>query len=567
MKNFYKLILFFVLFCFCFIIQSQDFIFSDNLKKGMTGYALTVFEGDTIDKIPVEILGVLKNFTPGENRVIIKVMGPIVEKAGIIQGMSGSPVYINNQLAGAISFGWAFGKEPIGGLTPIENMLDIEKYDQIPESKQNINFSLEPTLDPIFNPEKSSFLSKELEKFLKTSMFVQSGFNSLPFDTFEQGGVDYNSSTNLKPGSSLAVALVRGDISLYSIGTVTYINKDKVFAFGHPIYNLGHIAFPMHNSDIIAIYPSLNISNKIGIIGKEIGTVVEDRSSGIFGILKKTPSMVPIHVKLNLANELKTYNFEIVNHEILSPYLTNLSLNNILQTAIKNIGYSTYNIRGSIEIENHDSIILESISANIQTAPIASTFASLIQAIIQNPYEKIRIKSINIELKPSENLFIADLVKVKSSSAKSKPGDNIHLQLYIRPFQKEVFIKNLSLKIPESLKPGNYTIVVGDGFSIMQNESKNIKTKIETLDGYIRLINRFLKPNKVYISISEKTDAIFMGESIQSSLPSSIREIVTDTSAHIPKSNKWKEALSVNILTTDFIINGFSTIPIKILQK
>jgi len=567
MKFTFKIFIFLTIILSYSLNFSRDFIFSSNLKPGMKGYALTVFQGTKVEKIPIEIIGVLENVTPGENRVIIKVGGEIVKNAGIIQGMSGSPVYINNKLAGAISFGWAYGKEPIGGLTPIESMLEIEKHFQISSSQQKIRFTVEPSLDPIFKTDDKSFLSENLKKMLSSSVMVQSGFSSLPFNTVAKGGSDNQISSKIIEGSSLAVALVTGDISLYSIGTVTYVNKNKVFAYGHPIYNLGHIAFPMHSAKILTIYPSLNISNKIGVIGKEVGTVLEDRSAGIFGLLKKKPSMIPVNIKISFQNYTKNYNYNIVNHEILSPYLTNLTVNNILQTAVKNIGFSTYNMRGTIKLKNHKPIILESISANIQTAPISSAIASLLQTIIQNPFEKVDIDSISIEMKPSENLFLADLVKIKSNSTKAVPGDTLHLQLYIRPFQKELFIKNVSLKIPLTVKPGKYSILVGDGYSIMKNDSKNLKTRIETLDGYIRLVNRFLKPNKVYISISKKTDAFFMGETIQSSLPNSIKETVTDTSNHIPKSKKWKESLSFNILTTDFIINGFSTIPVEILKK
>ncbi len=546
---------------------SQNYIFSNNLKNNMEGYALTVFKGEKIEKIPVKIIGVLKNVVPGENRVIIRVKGDIVEKAGIVQGMSGSPVYIEGKLAGAISFGWAYGKEPIGGLTPIESMLEIEKAYKSGRKTGKIRFTQEPSLNPIFNPDESSFLPDSLKKAFNSTTLVQSGFVTLPFETFAQGGTDYNVSSELKPGSSLAVALVRGDISLYSIGTVTFLKNNRVFGYGHPIYNLGDIAFPMHTAEILTVYPSVNVSNKIGIIGKEVGTIVEDRSAGIMGILKLKPSMIPVNIKIALKDNSKNYNFEIVNHEILSPYLTNLTINNILQSVIKNIGFQTYNIRGKIEMENHNPIVLESISANIQTAPIAASFASLVQGVIQNPFEPVRIKNISIEMKPTEKLLMAQLIKVKTSKTKVNPGDNLHLQLYIKPFQQEGFIKNVSLPIPKNIKQGSYKITIGDGYSIMKAQSKNLKTRIETLDGYIRLVNRFLKPNKVYISISKETDAFFMGETVQSSLPESIKETVSDTSKHIPKSKKWKEALTVNILTTDFIISGFTSIPITVVKN
>ena len=548
---------------FSLMSYSQELIYSNSLKPGMKGYGLTVYKGEKIEKFNVEILGVLKNMMPGENRVLIRCEGPIVNKAGIIAGMSGSPVYINGKLAGAVSFGWEFGKEPIGGLTPIEDMLDVINTYSSGKAKE-IMFEKVPDIEDIINPKPENFMPERLKKFFSSNDFLATGFESLPFASSGTGGIDSTFYQKPKEGAPIAVALTRGDLNLYAIGTITYVKNNYILAFGHPMFGLGHVSIPIHSAKILAIYPSYKSSNKIGIIGKEMGALVEDRSAAILGIKGKKAYMIPINIKLNLKSKTKEYSIEVAEEPLLTPFLVNLVFSSVLQNATKTVGFSTYNLRGKIKVKGYPDIVLNSLitGANYQTTVFQ--IASLVSAVIQNPYVKARIEGISVDLNFVEDIRFAQIMKVKSSATKVKRGKSVHLQVYLKPFQRDTIIKNVIIKVPKTIKPGKYYIELGDGFTIMKRQSKVLARRIETLDGFIRLVNRFLRNNKVYVSLAGTTNAVFMGESVQPDLPGSIVDTIKTQSAYIPKTNKWKEYYSVDILTLPYVIKGYYLVPIKV---
>ncbi len=564
-----KKLFFSAIFLISVLSFSTEPIPSTQLQKGMKGYGLTVFEGNRIEKFPVEVLGLLRNQTPGENRVLVRCGGSVIENAGIIAGMSGSPVYFDGRLAGAISFGWEFGKEPIGGLTPIENMQSVTSLYGTRGTEHSLRFEEIPDISKILNPDSRNFFPKELKQAFNRGYFVSSGFQELPFSTGSASfaGEAMDAPKKLKPGGAIAVALTRGALNLYAIGTVTSIDGNYVLAFGHPMFGLGSISVPMHTATILATYPSFKTSNKLGVIGAAVGTVVEDRSAAILGVLGRKADMIPMTVKINFGDTSKTYSLELAEHPLLSPFLTNLAVNTILTTACETVGLHSFNLRGRIDISDHPSLKLDAMVIGTSMAGISGQVASLVQAVLQNPYDRVHIRGITLNLNYSEQLRLAQLIKVKSSKARVHPGETVHLQLYLKPFQRELFIKNITLAIPENMKPGNYHVEIGDGFSIMKRESKLLKRKIESLDGFIRLVNNFLRNNKLYVGLAEKTSALYMGESVQSSLPGSVMETVEMQGVHIPRTGKWREFRAVDVLTLDDVVQGYFSFPLKIVAR
>ncbi|PJB79544.1 MAG: hypothetical protein CO090_05140 [Acidobacteria bacterium CG_4_9_14_3_um_filter_49_7] len=564
-----KKLLFSAIFLISFLSYSVDPIPSSQLKKGMTGYGLTVFEGNHIEKFPVEVLGLLQNQTPGENRVLVRCGGPVIEKAGIISGMSGSPVYFDGKLAGAISFGWEFGKEPIGGLTPIENMQSVTRQYGTRGSTHTLRFEDIPDINKILNPDSKSFYPRELQQAFKQGFFVSSGFRDLPFSAVSASfaGEATDAPGTLKPGGAVAVALTRGSLNLYAIGTVTSVEGSYVLAFGHPLFGLGSISIPMHTASVLTTYPSIKSSNKLGAIGTDVGIVVEDRSAAILGVLGRKADMIPMTVKVNFGSTSTTYSLELAEHPLLTPFLTNLAVNNILNTACETVGLHSFNLKGRIDMSGHPSLKLDAMVIGTSMAGISGQITSLVQAVLQNPYDQVHIKGITLDLNYAEQLRMAQLIKVKSSRARTHPGETVHLQLYLKPFQRELFIKNITLTIPENMKPGDYHVEIGDGFSIMKRESKILKQKIESLDGFIRLVNNFLRNNKLYVGLAEKTSALYMGESVQSSLPASVMETVEMQGVHIPRTEKWKEFRAVDVLTLDDVVQGYFSFPLTVVAK
>jgi len=532
----------------------------------MKGEGRSVFKGTEIESFQVEVLGLLNDQAPGENRVLIQCEGPAIDDNGIVAGMSGSPVYFDGRLAGAVAFGWEFGKKPIGGLTPIEAMRNIIQLYGTSRNEQQIRFEKLPDLNRILNPDSRSLLPDLLRERMDGNLFMSTGFRNLPFryTATAAAGQDPDAPKELQPGGAVAVGLVRGDLNLFGLGTVTEVDGTNVLAFGHPMFGLGSVSLPMHTATVLATYPSYRISNKIGAIGPEVGVIVEDRNAGIYGITGRKARMVPLTVQVNLPGGTRTYEMELADHQLLTPFLANATLNSLFTTLCVQVGFNTFNVKGRIDMDGHPPLKLEALVPDMSTGSMTAQIGSLLQSVMQNPYDRVTVTGITLSLNYTETLRIAQLMKVKADRTRVAPGGTVHLQLFIKPFQREMFIKNVTLSIPENLPEGEYTIEAGDGFSIMSRESKVLKRRIESLDGFIRMVNGFLKNNKVYTGIAETTDALFMGETVQSSLPGSITETVRMQGVHVPDTNQWKEYRAVDIVTLTDVVQGHVEFPIVV---
>ncbi len=555
-----------IILTWVFTGMATDMISSDNLRKGMKGEGRSVFKGTKIESFQVEVLGLLKDQAPGENRVLIQCEGPAVDENGIVAGMSGSPVYFDGKLAGAVAFGWEFGKKPIGGLTPIEAMRNIIQLYGTSRNEQQIRFEKLPDLNKILNPDSRSLLPDLLQEHMDGNLFMTTGFRDLPFryTAAAASGQDADAPKSLQPGGAVAVGLVRGDLNLFGLGTVTEVDGTNILAFGHPMFGLGSVSLPMHTATVLATYPSYRISNKIGAIGPEVGAVVEDRNAGIYGITGRKARMIPLTVQVNLPGGTRTYQMELADHQLLTPFLANATLNSLFTSLCVQVGFNTFNVKGRIDIDGHPPLKLEALVPDVSTGAMTAQIGSLLQSVMQNPYDRVTVTGITLSLNYTETLRMAQLMKVKADRTRVRPGGTVHLQLFIKPYQREMFIKNVTLNIPENLPDGEYTIEAGDGFSIMSRESKVLKRRIESLDGFIRMVNGFLKNNKVYTGIAERTDALFMGETVQSSLPGSITETVRMQGVHVPDTNQWKEYRSVDIVTLNDVVQGHVEFPITV---
>ncbi|HEX3113548.1 MAG TPA: SpoIVB peptidase S55 domain-containing protein [Candidatus Eisenbacteria bacterium] len=288
----------------------------DSVRTGMTGYGLTVFEGTKVDTFQVTILGVLRGYRPGANLVLARAEGHNLERTGIIAGMSGSPVYIHGKLLGAIAYAWAFNKDPVGGITPVEEMLSLfpppgqPTPDDVDQRLGLADFGADgapadtpapgtnPLEDPTgvraiaapltlsgFTPEAVSFLQPWLER---------RGFVVSPGGGYQPGVV----CDSLVPGSAVGVELIRGDWSAAAIGTLTYRDGDRLLAFGHPFVAMGWVRFPLTAATIHTIFASQQISTKVGSPSTTCGTLVADRSIGVSGELGTPPAMIPVRSRL-----------------------------------------------------------------------------------------------------------------------------------------------------------------------------------------------------------------------------------------------------------------------------
>ncbi len=472
-NNNIKKILFFILLFIPFKLSSAQYtniILLKDIRPGMKGYGKSVFKGIKIEKFNVEIVGVLKGIRPGTGLILAKIGGnKIIDKAGVIAGMSGSPIYINNKIIGALAFSWAFSKEPIAGITPIEDMLDIWKLkspEQLDSYKndyfknnffaQNDNYNLKPITTPIM----ISGLSENVINIFKKDF---DNFNLMPMIS---GGDDNNLPVpdKFEPGSAVGVNLITGDLNVSGIGTVSYVDKNKILIFGHPMFFAGNIDVPFSYAYIHTVLPSLYVSFKLGQSTKIAGKLYSDQLTGVAGDLNKTATMIPVAVDVDYFKNKKKYHYNIIKNYNFLPMFLGMSIIKSVEMTGGKLEKNTLTFKYQIIFNNNKKITLSdsiaSFSLNDSIRNSLMFLFSPITAVLLNQFKKVTVSQINVNIKVEPKIRVAKIKNIIVRKKYYKPGDDVVLNVKIKPYQGNSFLKKLKIKLPYNLKDGKFPIVV-----------------------------------------------------------------------------------------------------------
>jgi hypothetical protein len=544
----------------------------DELKEGMVGVGRTVFEGDRLDEFKVHILGVLRNVIgTRRNLILARLEGGPLANTGVIAGMSGSPVYIDGRLVGAVSYSLGqFSKEPIAGITPIDEMTEAATFAgprrqaarvelQMPLTPESLAASLRQAFSWV-RPFADS--PNDIQVFGATSVnagigtllrpiatpLTLGGFDSAVIDPVaaafrDQGFVPVmagssalaqtggsTSAAPLRPGDPIGVALMSGDLELGATGTVTDVDGDRVYAFGHPFYGLGPTAFPMTRARVLTVLPSLANSMKIASTGEVIGTVQQDRATTIAGTLGPGPALIP--VRLSLTSERgtkKTFNMAMVNDQLFTPLLAYLSIVNTLGSYERQNGAASYAIRGTASIKKYGQVAFEDLFSGDQPSVGAATYVvAPINFLLRNAFEDVQLERLDLEIDASEQPRSATLERVWIDGSKPKAGASVDLKMLLRTYRGEEFTRTLPLAIPASAT-GSLSIMVTDGVRLSQWEARELQVQpLQTrgLPQMIQVLNNARKNNRLYVRLLGRDGgAVVKGESL-SSLPPSVMAVL-----------------------------------------
>lgn len=372
--------------------EGLEFFPLSQVQPGLKGVGKTVFQGNKIEEFQVEVLGVLKNaLAPKRDIILARLSGGPLEKTGVIAGMSGSPVYVDGKLMGAVALSFPLSKEPIAGITPIEDMLSVVPGPASPQTRvaqgSAIRLARMPgssggvRLLPEQNEEnldwsqllpragaEGSFAGLRLPLQFggfpaeviqaNAHLFRQMGFEPMQGGALSGGEAKSSEKVDLLPGSMISLLLVRGDLNLNADCTVTYRKGDNLFACGHRFLLTGPAKIPFATARVLTIIPNLANSFKIDAPGQLVGSITQDRFGAIYGVIGDTGTRVPIHLKLeSTLNRTAEYNFEVVQESFLTPFLVNLSLISTLAATERMIGPSTLELKGKIQLGRGKSVV------------------------------------------------------------------------------------------------------------------------------------------------------------------------------------------------------------------
>jgi hypothetical protein len=519
---------------------SKDFISTKELHAGMIGYGKTVFHGTQIETFKVKILGILKKAIGNTDLILVRIESPYLEKRGLglVAGMSGSPVYFNGKLAGAIAYGWPFTKEPIAGVTPIKAMLTAEV--------QNKNQALalgSPKFSSIQTPvrvEDKTIILQPLDTPLCVSGFDSSAIRQLknlfPMTSVVPAGGKFSFPANvpLVPGQSVGAALMQGDMNVVATGTLTYRNGNRILAFGHPFLFMGDVDFPLVESYVHYILPSLELPFKFVSPIKEIGHVAEDRLYGIGGVLGFPAHMVPIDMTIldQERNILHHYHVDVIQHPNLTPKLAALAIQQAIPATAKLSGGATAAIDYTIRFKGFPAIHKKDLVFSEDNIPIAASTEILkpIFQVVQNEFQPVPLQSIKVNVKIKPGLSVATIQKIALDKQTVKPGGKILLHVWLKPYNGKTVVKSFSLNIPNNIE-GTVSLGVSGGIGeeeLLKNLSQPPAVP-QNVNQIIKQIQREAPNNALVIAFQFPRSAMNLDGESFSNFPESYINLLKST--------------------------------------
>jgi len=516
--------------------QSSEILPLSEVHPGMQGYAYTIFAGDQIEKFDLEVLGIMPNFLgPKQSIILVQLKGPKVEHTGVVAGMSGSPVYLDGKLAGALSLKLGiFTKEPIAGVTPIADVLNPPVPSSAPQSAQsgqNTAQQFSPSSLPNDPPSgsASNFAAQQITLPTGSALepietpLVFSGFQASALRQFSsqlqsygfvaaQGGTaaPRSDDSQLQPGDMAGVVLVQGDASINSACTVTSVQADRVFLCGHPFLSLGDVQLPMARSRVLTTLSSDMASTKIVNVGGSIGTITGDHLTAVTGKLGTSPAMIPLELTLSVAGAEKRLHFQLVNHPRLTPILVALTtFSGLTQNSLYGEG-TTLHLSCEIRLKNHAPVQIENTFApgdalSPDGLPIALTMQSIFSRLFTNNFEATDIErvSLRVESVPGRHSFTIESAWLEKGEA--APGETLRVRVLLRPYRGPAQVQETTVHIPDQVTRGTMLRVLVSDADMLNRASRGFAATgagaSASLDQLIALLNRERRNDRLYVGL------------------------------------------------------------------
>lgn len=532
-----------------------EFAFIDEIATGDRCVGLSVFEGTEIEEFELEIIGVVRGVSPGSDLILARAEGELLEKTGIMQGMSGSPVYKDGRLIGAISSAWPFCKDPIAGITPIEEMLRAyDMLDAMPTSASAPGRAAGPTFDHVTRGEvrgsRVAWVSRvaaigaadtserfpwssaaripetvlsgtgvpaggaELAplgvplsvsgadpRFLACARGVLSGLSLVPVAGGASGTEsDSGEATVLSPGSAVGVQLVRGDVDMTATGTVTHRDGDRILAFGHPMFHAGPVELPMVGAFVHTTMPMLSVSSKFASGTDLIGTFYQDRSRMVAGRLGRAPRMLPLAVTVQTpAGGVREFGFEVLRSPAYTAIFSSLAVARAISEVAKSTGPADVALRIRLVMDESEINYDNRFYSEMPAFRTAGELATLMDILLLNEFESQRIERVELEVDLDETRRWATIVRISTDSTVYAPGDVVRVNVVLRDWQSGLTERTIELRLPESEQEGQVFLWVGGAQEYHELESARLGEGLmpRSYSQLIDLIDRSRSENTV----------------------------------------------------------------------
>jgi hypothetical protein len=562
-----------------------------DVKAGMRGIGKTVFHGNKVEDFDVEILGILENLGPKQSVILARLSGGPLEKTGVMQGMSGSPVYIDGKLVGAVALTFAFSKEPIAGIRPIREMLDVAR--PAPKSAQRAASRL-PLLEPIHLLTKpEDVLSGQTRLVDIATPLSFGGFTRAAVEHFAPQlrslglepvqGFSGGSPTEafgdpklIQPGSMISVQLLSGDMSIGAEGTVTAVDGNSVFGFGHRFLSVGATEMPFARAEVITLLPNLSTSFKISAAREWMGAITQDRSVAIAGSLGKRAAMVPFAINVtdpgNPESRAMGYRMEMINDRVLAPLLLQIALYSAIDATERTLGTASFKIRGRIEFDGSTPPIqLNNAYTGDFNVPLQASLGTAIPLayVMQSGFDGLKLKGIQIDVESFDSKKQFQIEQVWASRRQARPGDTIELTTVLAGDNGVETTRKVNYRVPVGAPAGTLYFTVADAASTNLNEYQQLLTTApRTPAQLVSFINGLRGSDKAYVRVWRNEAAYSAEGQDLPDPPPSVGMIFARTQSSLATAALWRgsKIAEMELPAGDAVVTGSKTVQVEIKE-
>ncbi len=583
-----------------------DVIAVDQVKPGMKGYGLTVFQGTKPEKFDVEVIDVLTNFRPRQDLILIKTQHPRLEVAKVVAGMSGSPIFLDGKMAGAYAYGWSFGAEPVAGVTPIRSMLDdmarpiprvlygwplfpgkhgqasklsyrsnpgrnryagapldydlARHRDQIQRRVHSSQAGPAP-LSPVSTPLLLGGMTRE-SVALAGEMVSALGLE--PMQAGGSGEPDPSVPQRYEDGGAVGVQLVRGDMSAMGLGTVTRVEGDLVSGFGHPMMNSGQTALPTTVGKVLWFLASQQRSFKIGMPGRAVGALVNDRQASIVVSHRAQAPVIPVHVRVQGVQgaPYTDWNFEVAHEKFMAPTFLALAVGNALSTTASERQDVTWMLNSRIRFKDHGEITVEDFGVAVGGTPEAqdisrSNLSAAVGAVLNNPWEPALVESVDVDVKLSYSRDVYRLRGVELLDPEVEPGEAARVRITLVPYEGKPIKRTVKVPLPKHLAGEKVKIDLRPGYVVEKEKAapENLTDLIAAIEDPI------YPPRSLVFSYDTGTGVAHKGQVAQNLPPGAADLVSPESTSLAPQSFK---AMAHHVVKLPAFVLGTDKVTVQV---
>jgi hypothetical protein len=556
-----------------------------DLKPGMLATGRTVFAGNRVEDFQVEILGVLENVGPKQSLILARLSGGPLEKTGVLQGMSGSPVYIGGKLVGAVAMAFPFSKEPIAGIRPIEDMVRVSSASS--EPLRRAKATLDRTNLTAMLPKPEEALSGEMRM---VDIATPVWFGGFTRGTLEQFGPQLRAlgleprqgvssggrveprmgnRSALQPGSMISVALMSGDLNIAADGTLTYIDQDRIYAFGHRFLAIGPTDLPFARSEVLTLLPNLASSFKISSAKEWMGTISQDRSSAIAGELGKQARMVPVSISMSRAGrKIEGYDMQMANDRFLAPFLTQIAVYSAIDSTERALGVASYAVRGQIDFQGGaPPLKLNNMYAgDANTAMQVSLSAAIPLAyVLQSEFSSLVVKKVALDIDSFDEKKQFQIDQVMVSPHEVRPGENVQLTAVLVGDNGAEVSRSVNYTVPIGAPAGPLYFTVADGNVANLSEFRQILGSTpRSVEQLVANVNKLRANTKAYVRVWRAEPNFQLDAEDFPDPPPSLALILGASQTALQTRNS--KVAELEISAGDAVISGTKTVQVEVKE-